>query len=124
MKITHNKVGQNLNLTDAGKGVSKNDKAKNTNSTSSTANSEATSGLKDIGFQNQADSAQVALSSKAQDILKAQELAQSTPDIDMDKVEKFQKLIDSGKYKVDAKAVAERMVDEHLMMSGLNKSEE
>jgi negative regulator of flagellin synthesis FlgM len=30
------------------------------------------------------------------------------------KMEKFHKLIDEGKYKIDAKAVANKMVDKHL----------
>jgi negative regulator of flagellin synthesis FlgM len=45
-------------------------------------------------------------------------MAQATPDVDMEKVEKFRKLIDDGKYKVDAKAVADRMVSEGLMNLG------
>ena len=35
-------------------------------------------------------------------------------DVDEAKIAKLQKLIDEGKYKVDAKAIADKMVDEHL----------
>ena len=38
------------------------------------------------------------------------------PEVNADRVAHFQKLIDEGKYKVDAKAVADRMVDEQLML--------
>ena len=57
----------------------------------------------------------VDLSSRAQDIKNIKSLANQTPDVDTAKVEKFKKLIAEGNYKVDAKAVADRMVDEHLM---------
>ena len=61
-------------------------------------------------------SAKVNFSEEAQKINKLRELA--TPDLDAvdeDKVAYFQNLIDSGKYEVDASAVADRMVDEHLI---------
>jgi negative regulator of flagellin synthesis FlgM len=108
MKITHNKVGQNLNTSDAkatdkSGGVQKN-------------SSKATSSNAPVSENGQA--AKVELSSRAQDIKKIKELAKDSPDVDMDKVEKFKKLIAEGKYKVDAKAVADRMVDEHLMSAG------
>lgn len=109
MKITHNKVGQNLNLTDSGKTEKTSTKNKTAETTSAQTN-EAKS--------NVSESAKVDLSSRAQDIRKIKELAMSTPDVDASKVEKYQKLIDSGNYKVDAKAIADRMVDEHLLGAG------
>ncbi|MCM2281612.1 MAG: flagellar biosynthesis anti-sigma factor FlgM [Bdellovibrionaceae bacterium] len=63
---------------------------------------------------NPSGSAKVDLSPRAQDIKKAKELAMSSNDIDEAKVARLQKLIDEGKYKVDAAAVADRLVDEHL----------
>lgn len=108
MKITHNKVGQNLNLTDS----SKADKA------GGLANKAA-----GIGADNKADalmgsslgeSSKVELSPKAQEAKKIKELAMAAPDVDEAKVAKFRKMIDEGTYKTDAKAIADRMVDEHL----------
>ncbi len=103
MKITHNKVGQNLNLTDAGKAEKAGEKSK----------------LGDIKNQQVAgirtepsESSKVELSSRAKDIQSIKNLAMNAPDVDQAKVDKFQKLIDSGKYKVDAKAIASKMVDE------------
>ena len=42
------------------------------------------------------------------------EAALAAPDIDEAKVSRLQKLIDEGKYKVDAKEIADKMVDEQL----------
>lgn len=62
-----------------------------------------------------ASSSKIELSPKAKEIKKATEIAKQGPDIDEAKVAKFQALIDSGKYKVDADAVAEKMLSEHIM---------
>lgn len=62
-----------------------------------------------------ASAAKVDLSQRAQDMKRIKELAMATPEVNADKVAKFQKLIDEGKYKIDADAIADRMVDEHLM---------
>lgn len=62
-------------------------------------------------------SARVELSPQAQQIRKAKELATPSNDIDEAKVARLQALIDSGKYKVDADAIAERLLDEQLKMS-------
>ena len=122
MKITHNKIGQNLNLTDA----NRTDKSKQSSSTAVTdANAKANtaSALKDVPLASKADAVKVDLSERAQDVRKVKEMALATPDVDQAKVEKFRKLIDEGKYKVDAKAVAERMVDEHMFNSGAANNE-
>ncbi len=109
MKITHNKVGQNLNLKDtpsaekAGKasGDAKVGGAKNKSSAD----------LSELG------ATKVDLSPRAQDMKKAKEIAMATPDVDEEKVARLQKLIDAGQYSVDAKDVAEKMVDEEAAWS-------
>jgi negative regulator of flagellin synthesis FlgM len=106
MKITHNKVGQNINLTDASKTEKAGDKVKSTDLKNSTPLAPETTS---------SQSAKVELSSRAKDVQKIKDLALSAPDVDQAKVDHFQKLIDSGKYKVDAKAIANKMVDDHLM---------
>ena len=110
MKITHNKVGQNLNLTDAAKAdkASKAGGAKDTKGVSPKADLE--------GKQVDPGASKVELSTRAQDMKRIKEIASSAPDIDEAKVAKFQKMIDEGKYKVDAEAVADKMVDDHLLM--------
>ncbi len=117
MKITHNKVGQNLNLSDSAQtNKSKEKSAVDALSTDKKA-SEAKD-VKDLVSSGKFDAVKLDLSERAQDVRKAKELAQAAPDVDMEKVEKFRKLIDDGKYKVDAKAVADRMVSEGLMSLG------
>ncbi len=52
------------------------------------------------------------------DIDKVKELAtHGVNDVDMDKVEKLKRLIDNDEYEIDDQAIADCMVDEHLMFS-------
>ncbi len=109
VKITHNKVGQNLNLTDASK-ADKSGKAK--------GNAAATEALLTGNTKpTPDDSSKVNLSERAMDIKKAKSLATAAPDIREDRVAELQKKIDQGKYKVDAKEIANKMVDEELQWS-------
>jgi negative regulator of flagellin synthesis FlgM len=107
MKITHNKIGQKLNLVDS----AKTDKALDAKSNLGLNNISTNSSL----IQG-ADATRVDVSSRAQDAKRIKDLAMKAPDVDMEKVEKFRKLIDAGQYKVDAQSVADRMVDEHLQL--------
>ncbi len=59
-------------------------------------------------------SSRVNLSSRAQQMSKAKEIA-SEPSFNAAKVNRLQKMIDEGKYNVDASAVADRLVDNHLI---------
>src|SRR5688572_23692169 len=102
MKITHNKVGQNLNLTDDMKSSKSDRKSKAENNIT-----RSSPGL-------DADATKVELSPRAQEAKRIKDLAMAAPDVNMEKVDRLRKLIDEGKYKVDAQAVASRMVDEHL----------
>ena len=63
-----------------------------------------------------AKSARVDVSTRAQDIRKAKELATPNNGVDDAKVARLQALIDKGEYKVNADAIAERMLDEHMKM--------
>lgn len=108
MKITHNKVGQNLNMVDG-----------SVNSAKAGGKSDATAKISDAKTDalTQAaanNSAKVDVSSRAQEAKKIKELAMAAPDVDEAKVAKFRQLIDDGKYKIDAQAIADKMVDEHL----------
>jgi negative regulator of flagellin synthesis FlgM len=104
MKITHNKVGQNLNLSDVGKA----DKANNPKG--SAVGSDPLAEL--TGARGSNDASTVSLSERSQDVLRAKQLAMAAPDVREDRVAELQKAIDSGKYKVDAKDIADKMVDE------------
>jgi negative regulator of flagellin synthesis FlgM len=72
---------------------------------------------KSIAGTEIANSAKIDVSSRAQDILKAKALATPSSDVDEAKVARLQKMIDEGKYKVDAEAIAGRLLDEHSKMS-------
>ena len=102
MKITHNKVGQNLNISDN----KKTEKAENQGDAKASALSL---------FESQGkDASKVDVSPRAQEAKKIKEMALAAPDVDQAKVEKFRKLIEDGKYKVDANAIADKMVDDEL----------
>lgn len=62
------------------------------------------------------DAAEVNVSPRAKNIQKATEIAKQN-NVDEAKVARLQKMIDAGEYKVDADAVAERLLNEHLMTS-------
>lgn len=110
MKITHNKVGQNINTTDA-----KSEKAANTAKTGDVKNNSKTSESTTANStQSDSKAAKVELSPRVQDIKRIKEIANKTPDVDAEKVAKFKQMIAEGKYKIDAKAIADKMVDEHL----------
>lgn len=105
MKITHNKVGQNLNLTDSTK--------------AGTAGSAKAAG--DLGkadkidlFDRASKATDVQVSSRAQDMKRMHDLASAAPDVNSEKVSRIQKLIDEGKYNVSGKDIADKMVDEEL----------
>jgi negative regulator of flagellin synthesis FlgM len=66
-----------------------------------------------VDSAHELSSAKVKLSERAQDMKKIRAAVDSTPDVNEDKVAKFKSLINSGAYKVDSKAVADKMVDEH-----------
>lgn len=60
-------------------------------------------------------SSKVNLSTQAQQIKKATEIAKKDT-VNEKKVAHLQSLIDSGKYKVDAAKIADKLVDEHMKM--------
>ena len=109
MKITHNKVGQNLNLVDGNKSEKMD---------ALTGKLDAKSSAKIEALNTDKGSARVEVSPRAQEAKRIKELAMAGPDVDQVKVEKFRRLIDEGKYKVDADQVADKMVDEHLEIIG------
>jgi negative regulator of flagellin synthesis FlgM len=117
MKITHNKVGQNLNLSDSGR-TDKSKEKSAVDALSKDVKANSAKDVKELATSGKNDAVKVDLSERSQDIRQAKEMAMATPDINMEKVEKFRKLIDEGNYKVDAKAVADRMVSESLMSLG------
>jgi flagellar biosynthesis anti-sigma factor FlgM len=62
------------------------------------------------------EGAKVDVSERAQMMQRAKELAGGEMSVDEAKVARLQKLIDEGKYKVDADKISDRLVDEHLLI--------
>lgn len=71
---------------------------------------------KSVGSSALGESSKVDLSERAQSIKRAKELATPDNSVDEAKVARLQKMIDEGKYNIDASAIADKMVDEHLLM--------
>ena len=103
MKV-NNKIGHNINNVESLK-TGRTDSGKKSENTKASPFSAG-----DLG-----DTARVDVSDRAQAMQKAKAIA-SLDTVDEAKVARLQKLIDDGNYKVDSKAVADRLVDEHLMM--------
>ena len=61
------------------------------------------------------DATKINMSPKARQANKAKEIA-SHHNVDEAKIARLQAAIDSGSYKVDAEKVADKLVDEHLML--------
>ena len=101
-----NKIGQSIAGSEAAK-TNKADGAKRTGEKSL---------LEGLGTSKGGDTSKVSVSDRAQSMQKAKDIA-SKSGVDEAKVARLQKMIDEGNYKVDAKAVADRLVDEQLAMS-------
>ena len=113
MKISNKPAGTQLPTTDA---------ANNSQATGK-ANRASANGVdailtKSTGKQSgAADSTRVDVSERGQQIKKAKEIAsKDLNSVDEAKVARLQKMIDEGKYKVDAQSIADRLVDEHMNM--------
>lgn len=110
MKITHNKVGQNVNLVDGGRPS----KAEKVDGGKGAAKVGADVITGANSFDPKVDAAKVDVSPRAQEAKRIKELAMAAPDVDQEKVERFRKLIDEGKYQVNSKEVADKMVDAYI----------
>jgi negative regulator of flagellin synthesis FlgM len=64
------------------------------------------------------DSVNADISSKAREMAKAKEAANEAPDVREAKVAELREKILNKKYNVSGEAIADRLVDDHLRMSG------
>ncbi|MFK8138315.1 MAG: flagellar biosynthesis anti-sigma factor FlgM [Bdellovibrionales bacterium] len=111
MKINSNNINPNL-----ASGLGNSDRVTKSKTGDGDANaSKVSSALLD-------SSAKVNISEKAKEINRVKELAKQAPDVDAEKVAKFRSLIANGEYKINAGAIADKMVDEELMMSSIQGS--
>ena len=58
--------------------------------------------------------AKTEISSKGKEFAQAREVAAKAPDTREDKIAELKQRIAGGSYKVDAKAVSDKLVDEHI----------
>lgn len=110
MKVTSNKLPNTMPSSTAGAGETAKAKASGLDAALGTQKAKSSA---DLGSSSKVD-----LSARSQDIKKAKELATPNDSIDEAKVARLQALIDSGSYKVNAEAIADRLLDEHTKMPG------
>lgn len=63
--------------------------------------------------------ARAEISAKGREFAAAKAVADGAPDVREEKIAELKRKIAAGQYKVDADAVADRMVDDHIRMSGI-----
>ena len=61
-----------------------------------------------------AGAAKTEISGRAKDMAQAKQVASNAPDVREEKIAALKARIAAGKYDVDAEAIADRMVDDHL----------
>jgi negative regulator of flagellin synthesis FlgM len=108
MKITHNKLGQNLSLKDTQRGTDA-QKADRVQSILKDQKKDQNLVLGDA-----LGSASLNISQRAAEAQRIKSLVDQAPDVDEAKVARFQKLIDSGEYKVDSEKVADKMLEDQM----------
>lgn len=108
MKVTNTGIN-NLNQAIGNKESQKTDKAGGPEG----ALDKVSIGGKDASAVKGSD--RLELSERAQRMSKAREIA-SESSVDEAKVARLQKMIDEGNYNVDASAIADKLVDQHLLM--------
>jgi negative regulator of flagellin synthesis FlgM len=114
MKITHNKVGTNLNISDSLKDKSKTDKKGNETSIGlEQVRAEQLRGDVGAGVATKKnDGGSIELSNRAQEFKRAFDIAKKTPDVRGNRVAELQKKIDEGTYEIHDDLIADKMVDE------------
>lgn len=65
------------------------------------------------------ESVKPEISQKSREFAQAKGIASAAPDVREEKIAEIKRRVAEGKYQVNDDAVADRMVDDHLRMSGL-----
>jgi flagellar biosynthesis anti-sigma factor FlgM len=104
MKVTHKSVGHSGKL-ETGK-AGKADAAHGAKHSQHAGN---------VSAKDLKEGSKVDVSERAQMMQKAKDIA-SESNVDEAKVARLQKMIDEGKYSVDADKIADRLVDEHMLI--------
>ena len=105
------KISSNSNPTVQNKTISSSEAA----ASAATKRGEKSESAKAVAAKNiDAGSAKAEISDKAREFAKVKSAAAEAPEVREDKVAELKAKIASGNYKVNAQAIADRMVDEHL----------
>lgn len=100
------------------------DAAEKTHSTKNRSKVSGRNSAENVSSSGELGSAKVKLSERAQDMKKIRAQVEKTPDVDEAKVAKYKSMLAKGEYKVDSKAVADKMVDEHAYNDFFNTNTE
>ena len=109
MKVSNSKVGPSQGKIDAGKA------GKAEGAQSLKKDMKAQSVLGALSPKEAKDGSKVDVSERAQLMQKAKDIA-SNNSVDEAKVARLQKMIDEGKYEVDSEKIADRLMDEHMLI--------
>lgn len=74
-------------------------------------------------FASPLNSAKVKLSERAKDMQKIRQAVDNTPDVNEARIKELRNMIAKGEYKVNPRAVADRMVDEFAYSDVVDKEE-
>jgi negative regulator of flagellin synthesis FlgM len=88
--------------------------AQNLNQSKKTDRAAAAAKSKSASAPSGEASVNTNISSRAKEMAQAKSVAAQAPDVRDERVERLKKMIAEGKYKVDEKAIADKMVKEHL----------
>ena len=92
--------------------------ARRTEKSSKATTESAREGGKAVATEN--GDVDTKISARARDLSKAKSAAAGAPDVREEKIAELKRRIAEGRYKVDATAVADKMVDEHLGGLGMS----
>ncbi|MGK5090166.1 flagellar biosynthesis anti-sigma factor FlgM [Bdellovibrionota bacterium FG-2] len=84
-----------------------------------TQNAKKTGKSKVTDTSSSTDSAKTELSARGKEFAKAKAVASQAPDVREEKIAELKRRISAGKYEVNADAVADKLVDEHLKTADL-----
>lgn len=93
--------------------------AKQTGRAAGTHNAKKTQGETETSSARSTEGTNATISDRGRELAQAKHVASSAPDVREAKIQELRERIAAGKYNVDHEKVADRMVDEHLKMSGI-----
>lgn len=97
-----------------GSTTSSTEKTRDTGKTSKTGPVAESKGKSVDKSARSGDSENIEISARAKENAQAKSVAKNAPDVNEEKIAKLKAAIESNSYKVDADALADRLVDEHL----------